>query len=156
MKKRYWPRPTSIHISLERFLQRINKPNQRQIIELWRHWHVVMGNDIANLAWPLGQKDDVLMLGGEDALSLQEISFMHFEILERANAFMGCEYFSTIKVSLSLDKTPLDIACQEPPSPKAVPPVYQALHGKFLKDMPPEHPVAQCYARYVAKSQTGR
>ncbi len=152
MKKYHWPRPVSVQTTLDRFMQHLGMPEKRQIIELWRHWSMVMGHEIASIAWPLGSKNNILMVGGEDALSLQEISYMQFEILERANAFMGKEYFNALKVSLSLDKTPLNVVCQhtKAPSPNLLP--HEVLHGEYLKDMPATHPVARCYAHYVHKS----
>ncbi len=153
MSKKRWARPVSIRATLERFMRRIGKPEQRQLIELWRHWHMVMGDEIASLAWPLGSKNQVLMVGGEDALSLQEISFMHDDILERANAFMGNEYFRTVKTSLSLDRTPLDAACQIQTTQQVELFTPVELNGKLLELMPKMHPVAQCYARYVRKNK---
>ncbi len=155
MKKKYWARPVRARTHVERFLRRLmqlsNKPEQRQLVELWRHWHMIMGDEIASLAWPLGSKNQVLLVGGEDALSLQEISFMHFEILERANAFMGRAYFNSVKVSLSLDKVPLDVACQ--PTQEAPSELFSpvSLHGKYLENMPKNHAVSKCYARYARK-----
>lgn len=53
-------------------------------VRLWQNWEMVMGPDIAPLAWPLGARNDILIVGGEDNLALQELSFMTPEILERS------------------------------------------------------------------------
>ena len=45
-------------------------------VRLWQNWEMVMGPDIAPLAWPLGARNDILIVGGEDNLALQELSFM--------------------------------------------------------------------------------
>ncbi len=151
MKKHVWRKPENIRLALERFLKRIGKPEQVLLTRLWQHWDMVMGPDIACLAWPLGSKNGVLLVGGEDAMSMQEISYMHHEILERANAFMGSAFFSAVKVRLSLDKTPL----HEAVLPRAIHKVHlgppQKLSGKYLASMPSDSPVARCYARYVQK-----
>ncbi len=122
---------------------------------LWQHWDMVMGPDIAPLAWPLGSKNTILLLGGEDAMSMQDISYMHHEILERANAFMGSDYFTAIKVRLCLDKTPLDKVVQARTLPAVELPTI-SLSGKYLEHMPKDSSIAQCYARYVQKSQKKR
>ena len=62
-------------------------------VRLWQNWEMVMGPDIAPLAWPLGARNDILIVGGEDNLALQELSFMTPEILERVNAFMDAPVF---------------------------------------------------------------
>ena len=41
-------------------------------VRLWQNWEMVMGPDIAPLAWPLGARNDILIVGGEDNLALQE------------------------------------------------------------------------------------
>ncbi len=153
MKKHVWRKPESIRIALERFLTRIGKPEQVLLTRLWQHWAMVMGDEITSLAWPLGSKNRTLIVGGEDAMSMQEISYMHHEILERANAFMGNEYFTDVKVRLSLDKTPLDMASL----PRTIERVHLTssvkLSGKYLDSMPEDSPVARCYALYVEKNK---
>ncbi len=153
MKKRYWQRPTNIRNTLERFMQRNSNAEKVQLVRLWQHWSMVMGPDIANLAKPLGEKNFILLIGTEDAMSTQEISFMHWEILERANAFMGKDYFTSIKVGICLDKTPLDILCRQRPvpSPPTLPPFK--LHCHYLQNMSMDSAVARCYARFVQKSK---
>ncbi len=130
-----------------------------------------MGPDIAALACPLGSKANpgvkasqregvnsplekaqhTLLLGGEDTMTLQDISYMQQEILERANAFMGQEFFSSIKVHLTLDKNPLNQEIQ----PKEFIPVQLPsvpLSGKYLKDMSMDSPVARCYALFAQRN----
>ncbi len=153
MKKHIWKKPESLRLTLEKYLSRIGKPEQVLLTRLWQHWSMVMGPEISSLAWPLGSKNNILLLGGEDAMSIQEISYMHHEILERANAFMGKEYFSTVKVRLSLDKTPLNEAATPKKTKRVQLSSPVVLSGKYLKDMPADSPVARCYARYVQKSR---
>ncbi len=153
MKKKtfVWRKPENIRIALERFLRRVGKPEYILLNNLWQHWQMVMGPDIGSLASPLGSKHGILLLGGEDAMTLQDISYMQHEILERANAFMGQEYFTGIKVHLTLDKSPLDQAAQS----KEFTPVHLPtieLSGKYLQDMPEDSPVARCYALFVQHS----
>lgn len=69
-------------------------------VRLWQNWEMVMGPDIAPLAWPLGARNDILIVGGEDNLALQELSFMTPEILERVNAFMDAPVFDRVELRL--------------------------------------------------------
>ncbi len=154
MKKKTWRRPVTLRTTLERFMNRLGQGEKIQLVRLWQHWPMVMGDEIAALAWPLGSKNTVLVVGGEDAMVMQEISFMQWDILERANAFMGREYFSAVRVQLALDKKPLDELCQTPQKAVAQPLFTPTpLHGNYLKNMPAEHPVARCYALYLAKQR---
>lgn len=69
-------------------------------VRLWQNWEMVMGPDIAPLAWPLGARNGILIVGGEDNLALQELSFMTPEILERVNAFMDAPVFDKVELRL--------------------------------------------------------
>ncbi len=153
MKRRYWRRPVSIRASLERFMRNIGQAEKVHLVRLWQHWPMVMGDEIAALAWPLGCKNSVLLVGGEDAMSMQELSFMQWDILERANAFMGRDFFTAVRVQLALDKKPLDVLSQ--PQKKVAAQLFSPtpLHGKYLENMPTSNPVARCYALYVQKSK---
>ncbi len=148
--KRLFGKPEEITNVIGRYLHRMGKPEQIMLTRLWQHWDTVMGPEIAALSWPLGHKDGILFVGGEDAMSVQELTFMHDEIIERANTFMDSIFFVSIKVRLSLDKTPLDEAANIPAPQRKHVCFGQALSGKYLKDMDPESAVAQCYARFVA------
>ncbi len=154
MNDRRYGMPEGIQAALSRFLQKLGKPEQVLLTQLWQHWAMVMGPELNALTWPLGHKKGVLIVGGEDAMSVQEISFMSEEILERVNAFMGQAFFTTVRAQLSFDKSPLDITVQHfsqtmqrtrPPNIHKGSP----LSGKYLKDMPAHSAVARCYARYI-------
>ena len=83
-------------------------PHKARLARLWLNWSMAMGPELAPLAWPLGERNGVLLVGGEDAMIMQELTLMREEILERANAFMGERFFTDVHVSLSLGKRPLD------------------------------------------------
>lgn len=130
-----------------------SSPDQARLSLLWRHWEIVMGPGIAPLARPLGHRDAMLLVGADDAMSLQELHLQSDEILERVNAFMEKPFFRTVKVSLILGKTELDgplrraAAFEEdcPPLPRS------AADGRYLGGMDPESPVARAYARFAAR-----
>ncbi len=150
-------RPEEIQAVLDRCLQGLGKPEHALLTKLWQHWDMVMGDEISALAWPLGYKDGVLHVGGEDAISVQELSFMSTEMLERANAFMEKNFFTAVRVRLSLDKTPLHEVVKRA-GPKHEPLVLReaGLSGKYLEDMDNSSPVARCYARFVQVSKQGK
>lgn len=130
-----------------------SSPDQARLSLLWRHWEVVMGAELAPLARPLGHRDAMLLVGADDAMSLQELHLQSDEILERVNAFMEKPFFHTVKVSLILGKTELDgplrraAAFEEdcPPLPRS------AADGRYLGSMDPDSPVARAYARFAAR-----
>ncbi|MDD2966340.1 MAG: DUF721 domain-containing protein [Desulfovibrionaceae bacterium] len=125
-------------------------PEQMRLMHLWENWGMVMGADLAALAWPLGHKGRVLLVGGEDPMAMQELQFQTEEILERVNAFMEEDYFSAVKVSSSMGKRPLDV-------PLPCEPVYcpqeegERPSGRLLGTMRPDSPVARAYARFARK-----
>ena len=82
---------------------------------LWQNWEQVMGPELAPLALPLGHHKDMLLIGAEDAMLMQELHLMSGEILERVNAFMENPFFTSVKVTLVLGKNVLNTAA--PPSP---------------------------------------
>ena len=120
---------------------------------LWQNWNMVMGEDLAPLARPLGHHRDMLLIGAEDAMLAQELHLMSGELLERVNAFMEQPFFNAIKVSLLMGKVGLDktavhkpMAAQVPKPPKPEPP---NAHGLYLEAMDPSSPVARAYARFA-------
>ena len=99
-------RLVSAREAVERLLGRY--PHKARLALLWQNWGMAMGPELAPLAWPLGEHKGVLLVGGEDAMIMQELAMMRDEILERANAFMDERFFTDVHVSLSLGKRPLD------------------------------------------------
>lgn len=123
-----------------------------RLVQLWRHWEMVLGPELAPLARPLGHHGESLLIGAEDAMLMQELHLQSGEILERVNAFMEGAFFSCVKVSLCFQRTELD-GISAPPVPPAVPVERPRLTGDALNGMRPDSPVARCYARYVALSR---
>ncbi len=131
---------------------------------LWQNWEQVMGPELAPLALPLGHHKDMLLIGAEDAMLMQELHLMSGEILERVNAFMENPFFTSVKVTLVLGKNVLNTAA--PPSPTEetsrgeqsdAQPTLRPVRpsGSFLAGMDPASPVARCYARFAGKQADG-
>ena len=129
-----------------------SKPEQQRrrfLTALWENWPMILGQELSALAFPLGHKDDVLRVGAEDTMAMQELSLQSPEILERVNAFMDCEFFSRVKVELLLSQRTLsDRKSRRPTGPLAsrTPPRPPGLGGLRLDAA---SPVAACYAAYV-------
>lgn len=114
--------------------------------QLWKNWAMVMGPDLAPLAQPLGHRNDLLLVGGEDHLVLQELTYAVPEILERVNAFMDEPFFHRVELHLLLGKTPLNLAAATPvpvPPPLTRPPRLGGL------SLDPASPVGRCYQAYL-------
>ncbi len=117
--------------------------------QLWRNWDMVMGAYLAPLALPLGQREEILLIGAEDHYLLHELAYSTPEMLERANAFMGAERFHKVELQLLLGKTPLNRIRSTPYPPPPPPPRPERLGG-LLGILDPASPVGRCYAAYVA------
>jgi predicted nucleic acid-binding Zn ribbon protein len=97
------------HVSeaVEALFARLGRPRQGRLNMLWRQWDELMGEDLALLGRPLGQKDGVLRIGADDAAALQELALRGEEILEKANAFMQEDVFREVSARLARGRTDL-------------------------------------------------
>lgn len=148
--------PLPVNTVLEQWMsaldQAVGQSAQGRLVRLWQHWDMVMGPELASIAWPLGHRGTILLVGGEDAMSMQELSMQQDEILERVNAFMDEKLFTEVRVSLSLGKNPLNGSLALPPARTR--PVLErgpAPSGMYLALMDPDSAVAKCYARFANK-----
>ena len=122
------------------------RPQQTLLSQLWRNWDIVMGPDIAPIAHPLGHRNGILLIGGEDSCALQELSYAVPEILERVNAFMDEEFFLKVELHLLMGKKSLQhIGITE--APEVPRPQRPSSLGKA--QLPPDSPIASAYAAYV-------
>ncbi|MCH5277078.1 MAG: DUF721 domain-containing protein [Desulfovibrionaceae bacterium] len=114
--------------------------------QLWKNWAMVMGPDLAPLAQPLGHRDGLLLVGGEDHLVLQELTYAAPEILERVNAFMDEPFFHRVELHLLFGKTPLNLVTDT-----VVPPLPQLTRPPRLGglSLDPESPMGRCYQAYL-------
>ncbi|MDO5536649.1 MAG: DUF721 domain-containing protein [Desulfovibrionaceae bacterium] len=136
---------------LERLAQMVKCPEQIVLVELWRNWPVVMGEDISAFCLPLGHKDDRLEIGCEDTMAMQELQYLRGEVLDRANSFMEKEFFRDLKIHLILDQKPLwqaggDSVYSKPPEPAG-----GNCEGTWLDSMDPDSPVARAYRAYCRR-----
>lgn len=152
-KARKGNRTNEMHIVRDRLdsvLSRLGNREKLQHVRLWQNWDMVMGPDIAPLARPLGVRNEILLVGGDDNLALQDLSFMTPEILERVNAFMDAPVFNRVELCLVMGKTTLEYAPDTQPvqRPRPLPERPRDLGG-YLGEMSIDSPVARCYAAYL-------
>jgi hypothetical protein len=98
------------------------------------------------MAHPLGHRNNILLIGGDDPCSMQELSYAIPEILEKVNAFLGEIYFQKIELHLLMGKTSLqriDIT----PIPKIPTPPRPPRLGNL--QLSPDSPVSACYKAYI-------
>lgn len=100
-------RGASIQEALARFFIKNRGRERFHLLQLWDNWPMVMGEDLAESALPLGAREKTLIIGAEDNMLLHELSFQVNEILSRANAFMHAPYFSQVRLELLQGRRPL-------------------------------------------------
>ena len=135
---------------LDSVLAALGDGEKVMLTRLWQNWEMVMGPELSALAWPLDARGDTLVIGGEDNLALQELSFMTPEILERVNAFMATPTFARVSLELVMGRQPLDQPPDMQPRTRVrpAPPMPPGLGGP-LREMRPDSPVTRCYLAYL-------
>lgn len=141
--------------ALTSFLRKKGHETSIFLARLWECWDMVMGQELASLAIPLGRRGTTLIVGGEDAMALQELSMQKKEMLERANAFTGAfldePAFTRVQVEHLMGREGLNrprafAPVKMPPSPLSRP----ANLGRLAGVLDPEGAVGKCYAAYLA------
>ncbi|MGM0645185.1 MAG: DUF721 domain-containing protein [Thermodesulfobacteriota bacterium] len=126
-----------------------NASFQQDLVQLWRRWPEIIGAETAQLVKPLGHRQATLILGAQDAVTLQEASFAQEEILEEIAAFFGRQPFDKVKFELLSNRTPLSELQVGPevipPNPGQIPDV-----GNLpLEGVEANSAFASCYRAYV-------
>ena len=143
-------------------------PERAGLQRLWDNWEDALGEELADMAAPLGHHPArqgkgadqaesagaVLLVGAGDAMLLQELRFRSEEILARVNAFLGHDYFNSVQVSMPLGRRAPAVSR---PTPRAMPrpapdECAPGASGRFLDSMDSASPVARCYARFARRS----
>ncbi len=92
---------------LDKFIEDKGMSQEFALVRLWKNWERVMGPSLSKMARPLGKKEKTLIIGVEDGLVMQELSFYSEEFLRRIENFLGWQPFDKVKYKLLEDKTPL-------------------------------------------------
>lgn len=140
----------SLQELLGRFLEEHGEEVNTRLIHLWENWDMVMGEELAPICYPLGHKDRTLIVGAEDNMMQQELSYYAFEILERVNAFVNEEYFNKVRVELLMGKAPMDVVSLPKAKDSGPEPLRRPKNlGKLVGKLNPESPVTKAYEKYV-------
>ncbi len=138
-----------IRDALRRFLNERGNGLTQRLTLLWQQWVEIMGPDIAALAIPLGHRNHTLIIGAEDNMAQQDLTYCTQEILERVNDFVGEAYFNRVQVDLLMGKA--DLARVAPPRQTVRRlPVPEPEHlGALTEILDEDSPVTRCYKKYV-------
>lgn len=120
---------------------------------LWPRWREVLG-DVAPYAHPLGHRREILLLGVDDPIAMQESQYDAPDILEKVNTFLGQQIFDKTQFHLLQGKTPLDASQGEAPTYWRLPQPRIAHLGSLSLD--PNTAVGRSYAAYVRQYGPGR
>ncbi len=120
-----------------------------QLAELWKNWSTVLGS-IANMARPLGTRKSTLLLGVENPVAMQELSYYSPEILERVNGFLQKKTFDKVKFDLLQGRVPLDAVHVQRPEFHKPRPIRPAGFGNLVGRFPSDSALGRCYAAYAA------
>jgi hypothetical protein len=135
-----------------RFAARPKVGRKLRLASLWREWPRLFADAPFDLGQPLGGRDRVLVVGVEDPMAMQELSFARLDILERANAFLGEQCFDKVRLELIHGQASLGTTRV---FPGAKPPAPVALPRVGGLDLPRDTPIGRCYAKYVALAAGG-
>lgn len=136
-------------------LSRAKDPEQANLHELWKHWEMVLGDELASLAKPLGSRARTLLIGTSNNLELQEVRMQYDDILARANAFMKAfaheAYFNKVEFSLFRGKSELDKKIELPSHLNGILPPRPNSDTYKSIDFGDNHALALCYEAYCAR-----
>ncbi|WP_051261750.1 DUF721 domain-containing protein [Desulfovibrio inopinatus] len=120
-----------------------------RLAELWRNWPRVMGS-MADMARPLGTRKSTLLLGVEDPVTMQELSYYGPEILDRVNGFLQKKIFDKVKFDLLQGRVPLDAITVQGPEFHKPRPIRPTGFGHLVGRFPADSALGRCYAAYAA------
>ncbi len=134
---------------LDKFLKRHDPEGEHYLFtKICENWRRIVGDELADLASPLGRKKSTLILGAQDSIVIQELTFQQEELLQRANEFCGVVLFDNLRVELLKGRTPLDIPLVQNAGARLEPRRPEQLGG-LLDAFPEGSAIARCYAKYV-------
>lgn len=163
MARKGWPvikrkdrsgRGVSAGDAASRLLQRLGAGEELKYLRLWRHWGEVLGG-LAEEARPVERRGSTLVLGVQDPIAAQELSYFQPQILARVNGFLAKECFDKVVFELLRGRVPLDVERpkeQLAPRPEAKRP--ERLGG--LKELAgADTPAGRAYRAYIRRMAGG-
>lgn len=131
-------------------------PFKAKFAEMWRNWHEIVGDEIADCVHPLGADKKKLLLGVEDALVMQEMQYRKEEIREKVNAWLQNDYFETVHTSIMFGREGCGKAAPEKAcslEKSAAEKITGCANGIYLAEMDQDSAVAKAYALFAKKRQ---
>lgn len=111
-----------------------------------------MGADISSWTITVHAQGDCLILEAEHSVQMQSLQFIASEIVEKANEFLGEEYFRSFRIELALSverhRSFLQKVAEATPPPELV----MTATGRFLAEMDSSSSVYRCYARFSRRA----
>jgi len=131
-------------------LRRLGAGEELKFLRLWRCWGDVLG-ELAREARPVDRRGATLVLGVQDPIVGQELSYFQPQILARVNGFLNEDCFDKVVFELLRGRIPLDVERpKEPPPPR---PEYrrpEQLGG--LSDLAQaDTPAGRAYRAYIRR-----
>ncbi|QLA17878.1 DUF721 domain-containing protein [Desulfolutivibrio sulfoxidireducens] len=120
-----------------------------RVVDLYREWEGVVGEELAGHVKPLGHRGGELRLGVADVVVMQEMVFFVPELLERVNGWLGQNLFDKVQFDLIGSKVPLDATRVSRPIFHVPAMVRPAKLGGLVGKLDPTSPVGRCYEKYV-------
>jgi hypothetical protein len=136
--------------ALETFVSWKQLGSEMDVARIWRSWPDIIGSRLAEMARPLGRRRDALIIGVEDSLVMQELTYFSEEIRERIGEFLGWQPFDKVKFELLEDRTPLNEVQvrHEARLPEQHLPDEEEV-GSLLDVLPSNSSFRSCYEAYV-------
>lgn len=152
-KRKRLEKPISVADGIFPLLAKMGySPARGRLAELWASWAEVVGEDLAEVATPLGTRGAELLVGAENSMHMMELYYVTDEIRDKVNNFLGSAYFEEVFISLNTDGRNCllaeKISLEQAPGKKEFRPTVS---GKYLKQMDPDSPVARCYALFAGR-----
>lgn len=97
--------PTPVGDNIFDLLRKMGgSPERARLVSLWEGWAEAMGEEYAWIS-PKGHKGSVLLVWADDSMEMQEISMLAPRVLERANAWLKSEFFSSLRIAIRAEKS---------------------------------------------------
>lgn len=140
----------SLASALESFVSWKHLGREMDVARIWRNWPDIIGPRVAEMARPLGRRRTALIIGVEDSLVMQELTFFSEQIRERIGEFLGWQPFDKVKFELLEDRTPLNEVQlrHEARLPEQQLPEAEEI-GSLLDVLPSDSKFRSCYEAYV-------
>ncbi|MGE4297798.1 MAG: DUF721 domain-containing protein [Desulfovibrionaceae bacterium] len=144
-----WAQAKALDREMPALMRKLGAGGGFSLVRLWRAWPQVVGEHIAEVARPLGHRKTTLIIGADDSMVAQELTYYAPQIIEDVNAFLGKETFDKVQVELVMGKAPLDtVSLAKPVMPETNPGRPEKLGG-LAGRLDPQSPVARCYEAYI-------